>query len=197
MRLLIILISILPLSIFSQEIPENHTNFGAYIGFAQVGAISVEDLPDGHDIGGVGTFPNIGISKGIIVGPMPLTIGIGLGHRGYSYASPFGDSEVSADYLDFMVGTGYPVGPVNLTSLLVVGTSMGSGTIKSGDNEADIDEDFGEDTDYGIMFGLNYWLNDNISLDTGYYIGLAEIGEGGAERKFVGLTFSMGYKFQF
>ena len=111
-------------------------------------------------------------------------------------ASPFGDSEVSADYLDFIV-TGYPVGPVNLTSLLVVGTSMGSGTIKSGDNEADIDEDFGEDTDYGIMFGLNYWLNDNISLDTGYYIGLAEIGEGGAERKFVGLTFSMGYKFQF
>ena len=87
MRLLIILISILPLSIFSQEIPENHTNFGAYIGFAQVGAISVEDLPDGHDIGGVGTFPNIGISKGIIVGPMPLTIGIGLGHRGYSCIS--------------------------------------------------------------------------------------------------------------
>ena len=193
MKRIIILALVFSTKIFSQEIPDNFTNFGVYVGGAQLGATTVETLPDGVKIEGVLALPNIGIYKGVVVGSFPFNIGLGYGHRGYS--QKFGSDEYTfiANYLDIMVGSGYPVGPVNLTGTFLYGISLGSGKIEENGTELDYpDEDFGEFSDYGLIFGVNYPINESISLDAGYYLGLAEVNK---SVKFNGLTFSLGYRF--
>ena len=141
-------------------------------------------------------MPNIGIYKGVMLGSFPVNVGVGFGNRGWSIKYNSIESTVIHHYLDLMVGVGYPMGPVNLTGLFLLGSSMGSGKIESDGTETDYpDEDFGENTDYGLMFGLNYPINDNIGLDVGYYLGLAEVGPSGGEVKHNGIAFSLGYRF--
>ena len=193
MKRIIILALVISTKIFSQEIPDNFTNFGVYIGGAQLGATAVETLADGVKIEGVLALPNIGIYKGVVVGSFPFNVGLGYGHRGYSMKEGDFESTFIANYLDLMVGSGYPIGPVNLTGTFLYGISLGSGKIEANGTEVDYpDEDFGEFPDYGLIFGVNYPVNESVSVDAGYYLGLAEINK---SVKFNGLTFSLGYKF--
>ena len=193
MKRIIILALVISTKIFSQEIPDNFTNFGVYVGGAQLGATAVETLPDGVKIEGVLALPNIGIYKGVVVGSFPFNIGLGYGHRGYSMKFGSFESTFIANYLDLMVGSGYPIGPVNLTGTFLYGISLGSGKVEENGTEGDYpDEDFGKFSDYGLIFGVNYPINESISLDAGYYLGLAEVNE---SVKFNGITFSLGYRF--
>ena len=193
MKRIIILALVISTKIFSQEVPDNFTNFGVYIGGAQLGATAVETQADGVEIKGVLAIPNIGVYKGMVLGSFPFNLGLGYGHRGYSMKFGSYESTYIADYLDIMVGSGYPVGPVNLTGTFLYGISLGSGKIEENGTEVDYpDEDFGEFSDYGLIFGVNYPINESISLDAGYYLGLAEVNEA---VKFNGLTFSLGYRF--
>ena len=193
MKRIMTLILALSTTIFAQEVPDNFTNFGVYIGGAQLSATYVDDMPDGLEVGSVFALPNIGIYKGVMLGSFPVNIGVGFGNRGWSTKFNSIESTVIQHYLDVMIGAGYPMGPVNLTGLFLLGSSMGSGKIESDGTEIDYpDEDFGEFTDYGLMFGLNYPINDNIGLDVGYYLGLAEVDDA---VKYNGIAFSLGYRF--
>ena len=193
MKRIMTLILALSTTIFAQEVPDNFTNFGVYIGGAQLSATTVNDLPDGYEVGSVFAMPNIGIYKGVMLGSFPVNIGVGFGNRGWSTKFNSIESTVIQHYLDVMIGAGYPMGPVNLTGMFLLGSSMGSGKIESDGTEIDYpDEDFGEFTDYGLMFGLNYPINDNIGLDVGYYLGLAEVDDA---VKYNGIAFSLGYRF--
>ena len=64
---IIILALVIITKMFSQEIPDNFTNFGAYIGGAHLGATAVETLPDGFEVEGVLALPNIGVYKGVVI----------------------------------------------------------------------------------------------------------------------------------
>ena len=128
-----------------------------------------------------------------MLGSFPVNVGLGYGNRGWSIKYNSIETTVIQNYLDVMIGAGYPMGPVNLTGMFLLGSSMGSGKIESDGTEIDYpDEDFGEFTDYGLMFGLNYPINDNIGLDVGYYLGLAEVDDA---VKYNGIAFSLGYRF--
>ena len=193
MKRIVILALFISTKMFSQEIPDNFTNFGVYIGGAQLGATAVETLPDGGKIEGVLSLPNIGVYKGVVLGSFPFNVGLGYGHRGYSLKFGSYESIFIANYLDLMVGSGYPIGPVNLTGTFLYGISLGSGKIEENGSEIDYpDEDFGEFPDYGLIFGVNYPVNESISVDAGYYLGLAEVNDA---FKFNGITFSLGYRF--
>ena len=193
MKRIVILALFISTKMFSQEIPDNFTNFGVYIGAAQLGATAVETLPDGGKIEGVLSLPNIGVYKGVVLGSFPFNVGLGYGHRGYSLKFGSYESIFIANYLDLMVGSGYPIGPVNLTGTFLYGISLGSGKIEENGSEVDYpDEDFGEFPDYGLIFGVNYPVNESISVDAGYYLGLAEVNDA---FKFNGITFSLGYRF--
>ena len=179
--------------VMSTDIPENFTNFGVYIGGAQLGATAVTTLSEGTKIEGVFALPNIGIYKGVVVGSFPFNVGLGYGHRGYSTKTGSSESTRIDNYLDLMIGSGYPIGPVNLTGTFLYGISLGSGKVEENGTEGDYpDEDFGKFSDYGLIFGVNYPINESISLDAGYYLGLAEINDA---YKFNGVTFSLGYRF--
>tara|TARA_Y100000768_G_C23904413_1_gene646786 strand:- start:229 stop:810 length:582 start_codon:yes stop_codon:yes gene_type:complete len=193
MKRIITLILALSTTMFAQEVPDNFTNFGVYIGGAQLSATYVDDTPDGFEVGSVFAMPNIGIYKGVMLGSFPVNVGVGYGNRGWSIKYNSIETTSIQHYLDIMIGAGYPMGPVNLTGLFLLGSSMGSGKIESDGTELDYpDEDFGEYTDYGLMFGLNYPINDNIGLDVGYYLGLAEVDDA---VKYNGIAFSLGYRF--
>lgn len=142
---------------------------------------------------GVLALPNTGVYKGVVIGSFPFNVGLGYSHRGYSAKFDSNESTFIANYLDLMVGSGYPVGTVNLTGTFLYGISLGSRKIEKNGTEVDYpDEDFSDLPDYGLVFGVNYPLNESISLDAGYYLGLAEVNE---SDKFNGITFSLGYRF--
>ena len=177
--------------VMSTDIPENFTNFGVYLGVSQVGVKFVNTVP-GVETGSTLALPNIGLTKGVILGSFPLTLGLGYGHRGGSRKFDGMESKMLENYLDLFVGMGYPAGPINLTGMFLLGTSLGSGKVEVDGVEQDLEDiDFGEFTDYGLIFGVNYPINENISLDAGYYLGLADVDE----VNYNGLTFSLGYKF--
>ena len=156
MKRIIILALVISTKIFTQEIPDNFTNFGVYIGGAQLGATAVETLPDGMKIEGVLALPNIGVYKGVVLGSFPFNVGLGYGHRGYSMKFGSFESTFIANYLDLIVGSGYPIGPVNLTGTFLYGVSLGSGKIEENGTEVDYpDEDFGENPDYGLNLQLS------------------------------------------
>ena len=49
------------------------------------GAAFTEDAPDGHKLKSRSIGPNIGISKGIFLGGLPLIVGAGYHPRGANY----------------------------------------------------------------------------------------------------------------
>ena len=78
--------------------------WGVYVGGAFGNATAVDDLPDGTNLESRLVLPNIGVSKGLMLGPVPLIVGFGYHPRGYTYKAT-GDYAVEADYqidmLDF------------------------------------------------------------------------------------------------
>ena len=171
--------------------------WGIYVGGAFGGATSVDDLPDGHSIESRLIVPNIGVSKGMFLGGVPLIVGAGYHPRGYTYEfdNPFTGSktevETQVNMLDVWATVPYPIGDrAILQAGFLLGTCLG-GTQKTDDEEEDIDDIEGE-LDYGIMLGGGFAITEQIGVNVGYYFGLAEFDE---MMKFNGLIFNLGYNF--
>ena len=170
---------------------------GFYIGGTFGGATSVDELPDGHSIESRLNLPNFGISKGLFLGGIPLVVGAGYHPRGYTYefTSPYTGTKIEAetqiDMLDVWATVPYPINDrAILQAGFLLGTCLG-GTQKIDDDEQDIEDIEGE-LDYGIILGGGYAISENIGVNLGYYIGLAEFDE---MMKFNGLVFNVGYTF--
>ena len=171
--------------------------WGIYVGGAFGSATSVDDLPDGHSIESRLIAPNIGVSKGMFLGGVPLIVGAGYHPRGYTYEfdNTFTGSktevETQVNMLDVWATVPYPIGDrAILQAGFLLGTCLG-GTQKTDDEEEDIDDIEGE-LDYGIMLGGGFAITEQIGVNVGYYIGLAEFDE---MMKFNGLIFNLGYNF--
>ena len=170
---------------------------GVYVGGVFGGATSVDELPDGQTIESRLNVPNIGISKGLFLGGIPLFVGAGYHPRGYTYeftSSYTGtkiEAETQIDMLDVWATIPYPINDkAILQAGFLFGTCLG-GTQTIDDDEQDIDDIKGK-LDYGIILGGGYVITENIGVNLGYYIGLAEFDE---MMKFNGLVFNVGYTF--
>jgi hypothetical protein len=171
--------------------------WGIYVGGAFGSATSVDDLPDGHSIESRLIAPNIGVSKGMFLGGVPLIVGAGYHPRGYTYefdnlfTGSKTEVETQVNMLDVWASVPYPIGDrAILQAGFLLGTCLG-GTQKIDDEEEDIDDIDGE-LDYGIMLGGGFAITEQIGVNVGYYIGLAEFDE---MMKFNGLIFNLGYNF--
>ena len=144
-------------------------------------------------------LPGFGISKGVMLGGLPMQVGVGIHGRGYHMDSDGMHVELKANYLDLWAQVPYPVGPVFLGLGFNVGSFIG-GTQKveaefygiEFSEEADLEND-----ELGLDFGLNLGVAYPIG-DTGaqvgalYVLGLAEPADG---IKFNGLFLNAGYSF--
>ncbi|OUX34888.1 MAG: hypothetical protein CBE24_00495 [bacterium TMED264] len=179
--------------------------WGVYVGGAFGGASSVDDLPDGHSFENRLFVPNIGISKGMFLGGIPLIAGVGIHPRGYTYelANPLTGEDVSSEtqinMMDVWAVVPYPIGDrAVLQAGFLFGTCLGgtfeslefttTGVTKSEDDIEDIEGEI----DYGIMLGGGFAITEKVGINVGYYIGLAEFDD---MVKFNGLVFNLGYYF--
>ena len=133
----------------------------------------------------------------MFLGGVPLIVGAGYHPRGYTYEfdNAFTGSktevETQVNMLDVWASVPYPIGDrAILQAGFLLGTCLG-GTQKTDDEEEDIDDIEGE-LDYGIMLGGGFAITEQIGVNVGYYIGLAEFDE---MMKFNGLIFNLGYNF--
>ncbi|MDC0881855.1 outer membrane beta-barrel protein [Candidatus Marinimicrobia bacterium] len=168
--------------------------WGVYVGGAFGNATAVDDLPDGTNLESRLVLPNIGVSKGLMLGSVPLIVGFGYHPRGYKYKAT-GDYAVEADYqidmLDFWATVPYPVSDrAILQAGFLVGTCLGGKVTIDGD-DTDLEDIEGE-PDFGIMLGGGFAITEQVGVNCGYYIGLAEFDD---QMKFNGLIFNLGYNF--
>ena len=187
-----IIMLLLPISlIMGQEDMPELPGWGVYVGYGLMSA-SGDSLPD--DVTTVG-LPGFGVSKGLMVGPLPMQAGIGLHGRGYKIESEGATGEMTANYLDVWANVPYPVGPAFLALGINVGTFLGGKTKTEGAGFS-LTTDL-EDDALGLDFGLNVGLGMPIG-DTGaqvgvlYLLGLAEPTDG---LTFNGIFFNAGYSF--
>lgn len=138
-----------------------------------------------------------GVSKGVMLGGLPLFVGAGIGQRGFKIEESETDEETgmsmsmkvatSMNYLDAWVVMPYPVGP----GLAWAGPTAGmflNGKAKmememdflgipiSESMEEDIDEG-PDEPEFGIIIGYSYPLpimDGKLNLNGGYYLGLIE-----------------------
>ena len=138
-----------------------------------------------------------GVSKGVMLGGLPLFVGAGIGQRGLKMEESETDEETGAsmsmemettmNYLDAWVVMPYPVGP----GLAWAGPTAGmflNGKMKmkmemdflgipiSESMEEDIDEG-PDEPEFGIIIGYSYPLpimDGKLNLNGGYYLGLIE-----------------------
>ena len=179
--------------------------WGVYLGGAFGGATSIDELPDNHSFESRLIVPNIGISKGIFLGGIPLIAGVGIHPRGYTYelVHPLRGDDVSSEtqinMIDVWAVVPYPIGDrAILQAGFLFGTCLGgttesldftaSGVTKSENDIEDIEGEF----DYGIMLGGGFAITEKVGVNVGYYIGLAEFDD---MVKFNGLIFNLGYYF--
>lgn len=174
----------------SQELP----GWGFYGGMGMNNAkISESEAPSPKPLMGM----LAGVSKGVMLGGMPLFVGAGIGQRGYKIKESDTDEEtgmsmsmeveLSMNYLDAWVVMPYPVGP----GLAWAGPAAGmflSGKMKmkmefdllgipiSESGEEDIDEG-PDEPEFGIIIGYSYPLpimDGKLNLNGGTYLGLIE-----------------------
>jgi len=177
--------------------------WGVYLG-GGLGSMSMDEV-EGVTVGYEPALPFIGVSKGVMLG-MPLVVSVGLGKRAYnSEADLMGmkwKTGIALDYLDIAAYMPYPVGPGFAQVGFLYGNPLNSGTmsmsIDGGDTEtADLTDEMAEsDPDYGLILAYGYPVTEQINVNAGYYLGLADHGdsETGA-MKFNGLFLFLGYNF--
>ena len=171
--------------------------WGIYVGGAFGGATSVDDLPYGFSFESRLIAPNIGVSKGMFLGGIPLIVGAGYHPRGFTYRNTLNDGSIEGeventyDMFDLWATVPYPIGDRAIIQAgFLLGTCLG-GTLNNEGEEEDIDDIEGE-LDYGIMLGGGFAITEQIGVNVGYYFGLAEFDE---MMKFNGLIFNLGYNF--
>ena len=178
------------LFICSLALPQDLPGWGFYGGMgmnnakiSESGAVSPKPL----------TGVLVGVSKGVMLGGLPLFVGAGIGQRGLKMEESETDDETGAsmsmkvatsmNYLDAWVVMPYPVGP----GLAWAGPAAGmflNGKVKmdidllglSISEEEDIDEG-PDEPEFGIIIGYSYPLpimDGKLNLNGGYYLGLIE-----------------------
>ena len=144
-------------------------------------------------------LPGFGISKGVMLGGLPMQVGVGIHGRGYHMDSDGMHVELKANYLDLWAQVPYPVGPVFLGLGFNVGSFIG-GTQKveaefygiEFSEEADLEND-ALGLDFGLNLGVAYPIGDTgAQVGALYVLGLAEPADG---IKFNGLFLNAGYSF--
>ena len=144
-------------------------------------------------------LPGFGISKGVMLGGLPMQVGVGIHGRGYHMDSDGMHVELKANYLDLWAQVPYPVGPVFLGLGFNVGSFIG-GTQKVEaefygleiSEEADLESD-ALGLDFGLNLGVAYPIADTgAQVGALYVLGLAEPADG---IKFNGLFLNAGYSF--
>ncbi len=144
-------------------------------------------------------LPGFGISKGVMLGGLPMQVGVGIHGRGYHMDSDGMHVELKANYLDLWAQVPYPVGPVFLGLGFNVGSFIG-GTQKVEaefygleiSEEADLESD-ALGLDFGLNLGVAYPIGDTgAQVGALYVLGLAEPADG---IKFNGLFLNAGYSF--
>tara|TARA_A100001234_G_scaffold172045_1_gene153402 strand:- start:549 stop:1085 length:537 start_codon:yes stop_codon:yes gene_type:complete len=145
------------------------------------------------------SLPGFGISKGVMLGGLPMQVGVGIHGRGYHMDSDGMHVELKANYLDLWAQVPYPVGPVFLGLGFNVGSFIG-GTQKVEaefygleiSEEADLESD-ALGLDFGLNLGVAYPIGDTgAQVGALYVLGLAEPADG---IKFNGLFLNAGYSF--
>ena len=157
--------------VIGQEQPEL-PGWGVYVGAGMVGA-------SGDSLSGTTstlTVPSFGISKGVMLGGMPLFVGLGVHPRGFKNEDEGLEWEVNANFLDVWAVLPYPVGPAFLQVGFLAGVDVG-GTQKvaidfygmtisdEGDTELGLD--------YGLLAGLGVPLGP-VNLNLFYVQGMAD-----------------------
>ena len=202
--ILTILLSITTV-MFAQDKPEL-PGWGVYVGGGSMGIVAddMEGVTWSRTVG----VPILGISRGLWAGPVPLSVGAGLGKRGYTQEMTTVDfftgeegkskSETQFTTLDIWATVPYPVGPAVLQVGFVMGMSL-SGTSTTDflgtEVELALEGDMLPDPDLGLMLGLAYPINDNIGINVGYAHGLTNHGDDSMKMNFNGIFALVGYNF--
>tara|TARA_B100000927_G_scaffold55204_1_gene42160 strand:- start:962 stop:1546 length:585 start_codon:yes stop_codon:yes gene_type:complete len=170
--------------------------WGIYVGAGMGSAAFEDDM--GADIGFEPALPFIGVNKGVMLG-LPLVVNVGFGKRSYNMEMDlFGETvttTTSLDYLDVAAFMPYPLGPGFAQLGALYGTPLG-GKLTSESGGMELSEDVESedlDSDFGLILAYAYPINEQISVNAGYYLGLAEQSDGGP--KFNGLFVLLGYTF--
>ena len=201
--ILTILLSITTV-MFAQDKPEL-PGWGVYVGGGSMGIVA-DDI--GATWGRTVGVPILGISRGLWAGPVPLSVGAGLGKRGYTqemttvdfFTGEEGESKSETQFttLDIWATVPYPVGPAVLQVGFVMGMSL-SGTSTTDflgtEIELALEGDMLPDPDLGLMLGLAYPINDNIGINVGYAHGLTNHGDDSMKMNFNGIFALVGYNF--
>jgi len=190
---------------FAQDKPEL-PGWGVYVGGGSMGIVAddMEGVTWGRTVG----VPILGISRGLWAGPVPLSVGAGLGKRGYTqemttvdfFTGEEGESKSETQFttLDIWATVPYPVGPAVLQVGFVMGMSL-SGTSTTDflgtEVELALEGDMLPDPDLGLMLGLAYPINDNIGINVGYAHGLTNHGDDSMKMNFNGIFALVGYNF--
>ena len=163
--------------------------WGIYVGAGMGSAAFEDDM--GADIGFEPALPFIGVNKGVMLG-LPLVVNVGFGKRSYNMEMDlFGESvttTTSLDYLDVAAFMPYPLGPGFAQLGALYGTPLG-GKLTSESGGMELSEDVESedlDSDFGLILAYAYPINEQISVNAGYYLGLAEQSDGGPKFNGIG-----------
>ena len=184
----------LPICLLMGQNQPELPGWGVYGGVVMASASG--DSLDGVD---AVSLPGFGVSKGVMLGGLPLQVGVGIHGRGYSMGEEGMSIELKANYLDVWAQVPYPVGPVFLGLGLSAGAFVGGKSKLEADffgEELVIEEDLDSDAlglDIGLNLGVSYPIGDTgAQVGAMYYLGVAEPTEG---MKFNGIFLNAGYSF--
>lgn len=205
MKIILTILVSMTTVMFAQDQPEL-PGWGVYVGGGSMGVVA--DDMEGVTWGRIIGVPVLGISRGLMAGPVPLSVGAGLGKRGFTQEMPNydllgeedGTVEAENQYttLDIWATVPYPVGPAFIQAGFIMGLSL-SGTSTSDflgtEIELELEGDMLPDPDLGLMIALAYPINDNIGINVGYAHGLTNHGDDSMSMNFNGIFGLVGYNF--
>ena len=205
MKIILTILVSMTTVMFAQDQPEL-PGWGVYVGGGSMGVVA--DDMEGVTWGRIIGVPVLGISRGLMAGPVPLSVGAGLGKRGFTQEMPNYDllgeedgivkAENQYTTLDIWATVPYPVGPAFIQAGFIMGLSL-SGTSTSDflgeEIELELTGDMLPDPDLGLMIALAYPINDNIGINVGYAHGLTNHGDDIMSMNFNGIFGLVGYNF--
>ena len=134
-----------------------------------------------------------GITLGVTYDKFPVIVGGGLSFRGSVWsATGMEDMTLKMTYLDLLALYPYAVGPGNIMAGLNIGINLSA--TREQDGESDDMEDVSA-LDYGLYFGYAYPINEMMSVNAGYYLGLANFDGSDSDDKWNhnGIQLTVGY----